>query len=245
MKKSAAAMIAIVLLVTSLFLVYYTTLPTQSRFSLNVTPTSLRGDAIAGQMIVFLVTISPNGSSGSADLETVALSASANSSAVLIQPKTITSGQVSEIEVMPDVSSVGSNVTVAITAERAGFVQTRLVNFSVIQGDDGRAQRAAELKMLFVPWLQTNYPQFGITNATQWQGTIVSPQWLVVEHYLYFSKNWEMHVYWHVMIPPYDWARIDLRQRFNQTSYSYSFEIPDLNASMTPHSITPAESLWR
>lgn len=235
----------IVLLIASSALVYYTTLPTQSHFSLSVTPTSLRGDAIAGQIIVYLVTISSSNSSRGANLQIAILSATANNSAVLVQPKTLLPGKVGEIEVIPDVSSIGSNVTVSFTAERSGFVQTCMLNFSVLPGRDERAQSAAELRELFVQWIQINYPQFGITNQTQWEGTIVSPQWLVVEHYLYFSKNWEMHVYWHVMIPPYDWARIDLRQRFNQTSYSYSFEISDLNASITPHSITPTDSLWR
>ena len=245
MKKTAVALTVIVLLVASLVLLYYTTLPKHSQFSLDVKPTSLKGETIAGQLVVFLVTISDNASSGNAASESAVLSATANNSAVLIQPETILPGQVAEIEVIPSVSSIGSNVTVAISAQRAGFVQTRSLNFSVLQGVDGRAQHAAELRDLFVPWLQAYYPQFGITNETQWQGTIVSPQWLVVEHYLYFSKNWEMHVYWHVMIPPYDWARIDLRQRFNQTVYSYSFEISDLNASITPHQITLDESLWR
>lgn len=39
----------------------------------------------------------------------------------------------------------------------------------------------------------------------------MSPKWLFVEHYLLFSKDWEMHVYWYVMILPYDWAKIDRR----------------------------------
>lgn len=245
MKRSAGALVVIVVLVTSLALVYYTTPQTRSHFSLNVTPTSLRGDAIAGQLILFLVTISDNGSTGGVDSGSLILSATANSSAVMIQPKTILPGHVAEIEVIPDVGSVGSNVTVEISAERGGTVQMHMFNFSVIRGYDERGQRAAELRDMFVQWLQDYYPQLDITNETQWQGTIVSPQWLIVEHYLFFSKNWEMHVYWHVMIPPYDWARIDLRQRFNQTSYSYSFEISDLNSSVVPHPITQSDPLWR
>jgi len=31
---------------------------------------------------------------------------------------------------------------------------------------------------------------------------MVSPQWLVVSHYLFFSEEWEMHVEWHIMVAP-------------------------------------------
>ncbi len=124
-------------------------------------------------------------------------------------------------------------------------MQSRSVNFSVVEGEDWRADRARELRDTFVQWLQTDAPSLGITNQTQWMGTIVSPRWLIVEHYLFFSRDWEMHVYWHVMIPPYDWARIDLRQRSTGLTPSLSYEISSVNGTAAPHLIpTPAES-WR
>lgn len=247
LRKSLIALFVIILLAASSVFIYYDMLPNHSQFSLNVTPDALKGDAIAGQLVVFLVSITDEGISGQyARSSNVSLSVSANSSAIFVEPRSIISpGQVAEVEVIPDVLSVGNNVTVAITAERDGFSQTRLINFTVAQGEDSRREYASQLRDVFVQWLQDNYPQFGITNQTQWQGTIVSPVWLVVSHYLFFSTNWEMHVYWHVMIPPYDWARIDLRQRFNETVPAYSFEISSLNASLPPHSITPPETIWR
>ena len=39
---------------------------------------------------------------------------------------------------------------------------------------------------------------------------------LIVSHYLFFSEEWEMHVEWHIMVPPYDWAKIDLRHMFDE-----------------------------
>ena len=43
-------------------------------------------------------------------------------------------------------------------------------------------------------------------------GTMVSPQWLVVSHYLFFSEQWELHLEWHIMVAPDDWARISGRK---------------------------------
>ncbi len=74
---------------------------------------------------------------------------------------------------------------------------------------------------------------------------MVSPQWLVVSHYLFFSEDWEMHVSWHIMVAPYDWARIDLRHRFDEETPSYAFEISSVDAGSEPCPIDPPESVWR
>lgn len=245
MRKAILAATVAVVLVSSIVISYFVLAPQQSHFSLNVTPDSIKGDVIAGQLVVFLVTITENSSGRSAAFNSATLSVSASDSAVFVQPETIRPGQVAEVDVIPDISSVGSNVTVTIKADSGGSIQPRLVNFTVTQGEDTRGEYATQLRDLFVQWLQVNYPGLGITNQTQWVGTIVSPNWLVVSHYLFFSKDWEMHVYWHVMIPPYDWARIDLRHRFNETAPSHSFEIPSLNASLPPQPISPPDSVWR
>lgn len=245
MRKAVLAGIVAVILVASIAISYYAIGPRESSFTLNVIPDSIKGDAIAGQLIVFLVAISDNSPSQNSGVGSAVLSATAAHSAIFIEPETIVPGQVAEIDVIPDVSAVGSNVTVSVKAERGGTVQSCVVNFTVTQGEDMLAPYAQQLRELFVQWSQTNEPGLGITNQTQWEGTIVSPNWLVVSHYLFFSKDWEMHVYWHVMIPPYDWAKIDLRHRFNETVPSLSFEISSLNASLPPQPISPPESVWR
>ena len=225
--------------------VYYSISYESVGFSLSVTPDSINGDAIAGQIVVFLVSVSDITSGQAAAGGNTALFARANNSAVYVQPEAISQGQIAEVEVIPDIAAVGSNVTVVISAERQGIIKSDMVNFTVVPGDDFLATHAIELRDTFVSWLQTSYPDLGITNETNWVGTIVSPRWLVVSHYLFFSRDWEMHVYWHIMIPPYDWARIDLRYRYNETVPAYSFEISSLNASLPPHAIEPPETLWR
>lgn len=216
--------------------------PPAKGFTLDVYPSALRGDAIAGERVVFLVSVSSEGAVGPSSAK---LSGSAPQSAVVVTPETLPQGEVGEIAVIPDVTAVGSNLTLTLTARADGMTQIRLLNFSVVEGEDGRAGHARELRDLFVQWLQTNSPALGITNQTQWLGTIVSPRWLIVEHYLFFSKDWEMHVYWHVMIPPYDWARIDLRERLTGPAPSASFEISSVSGGTAVHPIPPPEETWR
>jgi hypothetical protein len=115
----------------------------------------------------------------------------------------------------------------------------------VVEGEDDREEYAVELRNRFVSWPATNHPELGITDVTEWNGTMVSPQWLVVSHYLFFSNDWEMHVSWHVMIPPHDWARIDLRHRFDELRPSYAFGISSLNANSEPVPVEVPESVWR
>ena len=169
----------------------------------------------------------------------------APSSAVSIEPEEVSPGQVTEVTVIPDVASVDNNVTVTVNAVRGGLMHSQTLNFTVIQGEDTLGDYARQMRDMFVPWLEVNHPELGITNQTQWVGTIVSPRWLVVSHYLFFSKEWEMHVYWHIMIPPYDWVRIDLRHRFTEVTPSLAFEISSRNASLPVQAIVPPDSIWR
>ncbi len=55
--------------------------------------------------------------------------------------------------------------------------------------------------------------------------------------YIFLSEEWEMYVTWHVMIPPYDWARIYLRHRYNQTAPTYAFEISSVQEQAEPQAI--------
>ena len=106
---------------------------------------------------------------------------------------------------------------------------------------------AASMRDLFIPWLAANRAELDIDEQTEWEGTIVRPHILVVSHYLYFSDEWELHVFWHVMIPPYDWARIELRRRFEETLPSLAFEVPSVSAAgpVVVNEIEPEGYLWR
>jgi hypothetical protein len=213
-------------------------------FSLQLIPQSVKGDTIAGQRCVFLITVADEGEGGNKG-EAVRISATAPGAEVTAVPNPISPGQVGEVTVIPDQASIGKTVTVTIQGERGGLNQTQTITFDVMEGEDTLEAYATEVRDRFIPWLAINYPELEITGDTQWTGTIVSPIWLVVSHYLFFSDEWEMHVSWHVMIAPHDWARIDLRHRFTEERPSHAFEISSLQAQEQPHPVDPEESVWR
>ena len=198
--------------------------------------------SIAGQHFVFLVTITDEVQE---DQLPVRISAKARGAEVVIYQQDIVEGQVAEVVVIPAPASIGRTIKVTITGKQGKLTDKKVVSFKVVEGEDDRQEYAGELLDRFVSWLVTNHPELGITDDTAWNGTMVSPVWLVVSHYLFFSEEWEAHISWHIMIPPYDWARIDLRHRFNKLEPSYAFEISSLNATSEPVPTEVPETVWR
>lgn len=239
---------------------------------LLVIPQQLNGFAIEGQEVVFLVALTdsfdtdtdpggpgPGGSGdapgGSDQSDTRRASASdlpitisaetINATATVLEPVLASAEHIAEVIVVPDAGSTGSTVTLTIVGTGADVTARSTVSFDVVEGEDDRAADAARIRDLFLPWLAANRPDLGITEATEWQGTMVSPQWLVVSHYLFFTDEWEMHVEWHIMVAPDDWARIDLRRRFEEVAPSRAFEISSVTESSEPSEIEPPEQVWR
>ena len=211
-------------------------------FHINVIPEQLKGDSIAGQHCVFLVTITDEGQAGQLP---VRISAKAPGAQVVIYQQDIVEGQVAEVVVIPAPASIGKTIKVTITGSQGSLIDKKVVSFDVAEGEDDRQEYAEMLLDRFVSWLATNHPELGITEDTAWNGTMVSPVWLVVSHYLFFSEEWEAHIEWHIMIPPYDWAKIDLRHRFDELAPSYAFEISSVNATSEPIPIEVPEIVWR
>ena len=211
-------------------------------FHINVIPEQLNGESIAGQHCVFLVTITDEGQKGQ---PSVRISATAPGAEVVIYKQDIVVGEVAEVVVIPAQASIGNTIEVTITGNRGSASDEKVVSFNVVEGEDDRQEYAEELLDRFVPWLATNHPELGITDGIAWNGTMVSPVWLVVSHYLFFSEEWEAHVSWHIMVPPDDWARIDLRHRFDALEPSYAFEISSVNATSEPVPIEVPETVWR
>jgi hypothetical protein len=211
-------------------------------FDINVIPEQLKGDSIVGQHCVFLVTITDEGQEGQVPVH---ISAKAPGANVVIYQEDIFEGQVAEVVVIPSQTSIGRTIKVTITGNRGSASVKKSVSFAVVEGEDDRQEYAEMLLDRFVSWLATNHPELGITADTAWNGTMVSPVWLVVSHYLFFSEEWEAHVEWHIMMPPDDWATIDLRHRFDELEPSYAFKIASVNATNEPIPIEPPETVWR
>jgi len=211
-------------------------------FEITVSPTQLNGQSIAGQKIVFLVTIADEGGSSTS---TVEISATAPGAEIAILNGSITQGEVAEIMVTPSAASTGGPIQLTVKGTRGTITDEECLTFPVIEGIDDRQEYAGELMEKFVEWLEVNHPELGIDENTEWSGTTVSPEWLVVSHYLFFSDEWEAHISWHVMIAPHDWGKLDLRHRFNETSPSHAFEISSLSGEVSPIAVEVPETIWR
>jgi hypothetical protein len=222
-------------------------------FTMRVTPGEIV-DAIPYQRCVLLVTVENDGSRG----EAVQITVSAPGATVEVEPTSLMPGDVAEVIVIPDPLSqarVSSNgmfdgrqVTATIFGERGDASETATIPITITTEEEDLVEPlAVEVRDMFIPWLATARPELGIDDQTAWTPTIVTPHILVVTHYLFLSDEWEMHVCWHVMIPPYDWAQIDLRRRFVETTPSLAFEIPSRSADppLEANEIDPPEECWR
>jgi hypothetical protein len=229
--------------------------PGPATFTLTVVPEEIE-DTIPGQLCVLLVTIEEVDSA--ATNGSVTITASAQGATAVVERDTLTEGEVAEVSVTmlppeagavePAGESEGWPCNVTVRAERGGAYREVDVPITLTsEEEDFLAPTAAEMRELFIPWLEEHQPDLGIDETTVWEGTIVKPHWLVVSHYLFFSDEWEMHVSWHIMIAPYDWARIELRRRFEETLPSLAFEIPSVSAPdpVAVNQIDPEGILWR
>ena len=191
---------------------------------------------MVGQRCIFLVFITePSGyDSGSVQISALSEEKIAD---VQVNPQKIYAGQIAEVTVVPKIESVGTNLTITITGERSSLTRKETAWVEVIDWEDTIGPTAAEMRDKFIPWLTAEHPEFGITNETKWEGTIVNPRILVVMHYIFLSEEWEMYVTWHVMTPPNDWAKVYLRHRFNETQSSFAFEISSIEGGLEPHPI--------
>ena len=239
--KIQAAIIVVIIIGTIAFSAYFLSLSNteDTDFSLNITnrPASF-GDAlytVPNQKCLFLVSLDENQTAQGS--KAVTISATAPGCQVTVFPQTITSGKVAEVTVVSTEANVGKNVTVTIQGERGGVKQKKTVTFEVIAEEDREetlGPEAVNMRNNFSQWLSINHPELGISNETAWTGTVVNTRVLVVMHYMFLSEDWEMYVTWHVMIPPYDWARIYLRHRYNQTTPTYAFEISTIQEQAQP-----------
>lgn len=192
--------------------------------------------SIPGQRVVFLVVIEDTGG-GYNYGEAVDISATVSGASVSVNNPTIKPGEVAEVNVIPNQMSANKLLTITINGNRSGFKQVESFDIEVIDSEDDLLEVASEMRDKFVSWLTSNHPEFGVSNETEWNGTIVNPGILVVMHYMFFSKDWEMYVTWHVTTPPYDWTKIYLRPRFTETQSTIAFEISSVQGAEEPRLI--------
>jgi len=229
-------------------------------------------DAIAGQRCVLPVTVIDEGiGSGTGDsvVLSTALRGLPSDATVSIEPNVIRPGEVAElriipnepndldpnhplrpaddlpVEIDPEDPEQERHVFVDLTAERGGIRRNRLIEVSVLPGEDHLGETATLYRNLFIPWLVEQHPELGITEQAEWSGTVVKPHILVVMYYLFFSPEWEMGLRWDVMIPPHDWAEIYLRHR-SELSSTRAWRIHSVDGQLDPEvTELPSEGIFR
>ena len=93
-------------------------------------------------------------------------------------------GQVAEVVIIPSEGSIYKNLTIAITGERNGLIRKETAYAKAVEGNDTLGPYAAGMRDKFIPWLASNYLEFGIISNTKWIGTVTDPRsW---GHALYF-----------------------------------------------------------
>jgi hypothetical protein len=192
--------------------------------------------AMPDQKVLLLVVVEDEGN-GDGYGKDVEISSTASDAEVSVSNGAIKPGEVAELIIVPSESCLNKILTIDVEGKRSGITQTKSYDIDVIDWEDDLGETAAEMRDKFIPWLEINYPELGITTYTEWTGTIANPGILVVMHYMFYNDDWEMYITWHVMMPPDDWTRIYLRPRYTETQPTMTFEISSVQGETEPHQI--------
>ncbi|MDD5645554.1 MAG: hypothetical protein PHW86_00045 [Candidatus Bipolaricaulis sp.] len=194
---------------------------------------------------IFLISVAELGTRGSAGPFALDVDASAGT---VSAPSVLESGRVAEVRLWAGTAAVGSTITLAITAQRDDEAHSALVTATVTEPvgvPDDRLETGATMRDAFIPWLADAHPELGIDVETVWTAVPLRPHILEVSYSMFLCEEWELVVWWHIMIPPYDWARMYLRRRTTEMVPSFGAEIASISAGHDPQTMIPPEEVWR
>jgi hypothetical protein len=182
----------------------------EAPFELEVAPEFVQG-VIPGERLVLLATVTEEGEATGP----VELSVSAQGGQVAVEPESISMGEMAEVTFIADPVAGEQELpfTVEVSAVRGSIEQQSQVASVVVPWEDTIAGTARDILAVFTEWLPANDPDLGVGPDTEFDGTVVAPQLLVVTHYAFFSDEWEVGLAWHIMVAPQDWAEIYFRPR--------------------------------
>jgi hypothetical protein len=91
--------------------------------------------------------------------------------------------------------------------------KTLVLEVEIINWSSANLPEAIIKRDLLIDWLETEKPEFGQLSEKECYAYVTYPSHLVVEHWTFLYEQWEMRICYHVMLPPYDWSMIWLRER--------------------------------
>ncbi|MEX1287488.1 MAG: hypothetical protein AB1Z57_06085, partial [Acidimicrobiia bacterium] len=190
--------------------------------------------AVPGSRLVLLVSAADPRSG------TVTVSAQAPGAEVVVAPASIAGSEVAEVIVVPAPTEVETDLRVTVTATAGDRMDSVDRTVTVVPWEDDREQQAREVLGLFLPWLEEERPELGLSEAAEFDGTMTAPLLLIVSHYGFYSDEWEVGVAWHVMVPPDDFAEMYLRPR-DALAPTHAFRIGSWQTALATGSVEVVE----
>jgi len=206
-------------------------------FTLEIYPTEMHG-AVAGETRVFLVRILPDETSSGENAERYPLQIECPGVRIDHAPETLAFAEVGEIHVIPDPESAGDMVELGISTLSEGpsaIAQIHVTETTPTRDAEWMAYHAQRARDTFVPWLETEHPELGITRRTEW---VALPTRNVDEPPPYYcllqSAEWELAVWWYGGGGLGDWARMTVRHRTTDFTPRLGARVLSLRSDKNP-----------
>ncbi len=199
-------------------------------FSLEAKKASLLSCPTGGG--VFIIRLVPEESfSGTVGLS---LKADKRLDAVLTRTSLDLDNMIAEVSISPSSSVEVITHIIEVKAAYAGEEVVLPLEVEMLDWSGWGSGSSDQELALFIPWLESEYPELGNFSERTWMTYPPYPGILVVEHCTYLDADWELRLRYHVTIPPHDWARIQLRRRgewdtmlaAERDTYGNIYEIP-------------------
>jgi len=143
----------------------------------------------------------------------LSLEASLDLDASLTKTKISKEFPITEVVIKPSKNIQAENYVVKLNASNEVYDTTINLFVEVYDWPSEINEGSSIKKDEYILWLQDNFPEINITQATQWITYPTYPQILIVEHFTFLNDDYEFRICSHAMIPPYDWSMIRLRKR--------------------------------
>ena len=150
-----------------------------------------------------------------ADSAVIQLAASSDPAATCeVFPDELAGGGVAEVFLRANESHAGQTVRVTLQAEAGGATATDSIDVQVSSAGDDTREVADELIAVFLEYIAGEYPESGLAPDAEWVESYPTyPGIVIVMHRTYLTEVWDLHLAWHAMIAPHDWAYVTLRRR--------------------------------
>lgn len=204
-------------------------------------------DATAGQPCVLLIEVE---SAFRTSSDSTLLRVECDGAEVSPPSLRVARDDVAEFTVIPRTHCAASTLTVRAIAATTGTVRVCTSSLRITAplsagAETSLREQAARIRDAFLPWLALACPDLPDRQSTQWVGVPLRPHRLVVSHFAFFSKEWEIVVWWHITVPPHDWARIYVRRRGVDAAPTAAAEISSFLNGSPIRPITPPVEVVR